>query len=69
MEISELAYHKSSTWYEEERQDEQWTLVLVSYGKCVYWVEERKYVLEKGQLLLIPKNVPLLWEKCPYHDA
>jgi AraC family transcriptional activator of pobA len=31
------------------------TLVMISYGKCVYWIEGEKLVLEKGDLLLIPE--------------
>jgi AraC family transcriptional regulator of arabinose operon len=29
-------------------------LVLVSYGKCVFWIDQEKVIVEKGDLLLIP---------------
>jgi AraC-like DNA-binding protein len=55
MEIITVLYDKSSYWYgEESGASAAWTLVLATYGKCVYWIEEKKVVLEKGQLLLIP---------------
>lgn len=36
-------------WYEEAVQSQAtWRLSLVTYGKCVYWVNGEKQILEKG---------------------
>jgi AraC family transcriptional regulator of arabinose operon len=40
-------------------------LVLVTYGKCVYWVERRKFILDKGSVLLIPKQVSFYGKNVP----
>jgi AraC family transcriptional activator of pobA len=52
----------------EARSRDCWYLSLVTYGKCVYWIEQEKVVMEKGDLLLIPgstyfygKSVPTLF--------
>lgn len=42
-------------WYEEESlQRGEYRLILCTYGNCVYWINEQKYIVEKGELLLIP---------------
>ena len=38
---------------------------LVTYGKCVYWVRDKKMVLTKGDAILIPKGVPFYWKSIP----
>lgn len=44
-------------WFEQyEQGSPNSTLVMISYGKCVYWIEGEKLVLEKGDLLLIPEQ-------------
>jgi AraC-like DNA-binding protein len=46
-----------TSWFEQYEHGLPYlTLILISYGKCVYWIEEEKFVLEKGDLLLIPKG-------------
>ena len=46
-------------WYEEAVQPQGiWRLSLVTYGKCVYWVNGDKQIMEKGELLLIPGGTP-----------
>lgn len=59
-------------WYEEAMKTEEYGyLILVGYGKCLFWVEGEKIILQKGELLFIPpgtafygKNIPtILHEK------
>ncbi|MEW9701131.1 helix-turn-helix transcriptional regulator [Paenibacillus sp. SI8] len=82
MQVKLFKYDKTSNWYEEEGGcSTNWTLVLVTYGRCVYWIGgkegEKKQVLEKGQWLLIPgvtryygKSVPtMVHEKYVVHFA
>lgn len=42
-----------------------WTLIFMIYGRCVYWINEKKQVLEKGQWLLIPKDTPIYGRSVP----
>ncbi|PKQ87218.1 AraC family transcriptional regulator [Paenibacillus sp. BGI2013] len=53
-------------WYEEAVQSQQtWRLSLVTYGKCVYWVNGDKQIMEKGELLLIPGGTPYYGKSIP----
>ncbi|MFS0874269.1 AraC family transcriptional regulator [Paenibacillus xylanilyticus] len=53
-------------WYEEAVQSEGiWRLSLVTYGKCVYWVNGEKQIMEKGELLLIPGGVSYYGKSIP----
>ncbi|CAG7650045.1 AraC family transcriptional regulator [Paenibacillus allorhizosphaerae] len=53
-------------WYEEaERESPVWTLILVGYGKCLYWVEGEKLLLEKGDLALIPDHTVFYGKTIP----
>lgn len=66
MQISNLTYEKSSNWFGEEQQGcRDWTFVLVTYGRCVYWMNEKKQVLEKGQWLIIPSRTPFYGRSVP----
>jgi AraC family transcriptional regulator of arabinose operon len=72
VQVASIAFNRGTDVYDEaEPNSPYWTLVLVTYGKCVYWVGADKLILEKGELLLIPartayytKGVPtMLHEK------
>ncbi|MEC0227114.1 AraC family transcriptional regulator [Paenibacillus alba] len=66
MIVAGFSYDKSSNWYAEEQEGcSEWTLVLVTYGRCIYWINEKKQVLEKGQWLLIPSQVPFYGRSVP----
>lgn len=53
-------------WYEEaDNEKRSWRLSLVTYGKCVYWVNGDKQIMEKGELLLIPAGVPYYGKSIP----
>lgn len=53
-------------WYEEAAKESAvWTLILVGYGKCLYWVEGEKLLLEKGDLTLIPEHTVFYGKAIP----
>ena len=53
-------------WYEEaDHEQRAWRLSLVTYGKCVYWVNGDKQIMEKGELSLIPAGVPYYGKSIP----
>ncbi|NIK78249.1 AraC family transcriptional regulator of arabinose operon [Paenibacillus castaneae] len=64
--ISEVHQDNGAEWYEEGSGHEQsFHLSLVTYGRCVYWVNEEKVILEKGDLLLIPGHIPFYGKSVP----
>lgn len=54
-------------WYEEKPDGKQtdFYFCLVTYGKCVYWIDEKKVVAEKGDLLLFPKGAHFYGKSIP----
>ncbi len=56
--ITEAREDHGVEWYEEGDKGEglgaDCRLVLLTYGRCVYWVNNTKYIMEKGELLLLP---------------
>ncbi|ULL17996.1 AraC family transcriptional regulator [Paenibacillus sp. H1-7] len=53
-------------WYEDYEHGAPWhVLVLVSYGKCLYWINHDKQMLEKGDMLLIPAGTPFYGKSIP----
>lgn len=54
-------------WFEPEASADGFTLVAVTYGRCVYWIGARheKVILEKGELLLIPAGEPFYGKGVP----
>jgi len=47
-----------------------YSLVIVSYGKCVYWIGGDKLILEKGDVLLIPPGTDFYGKTVPtvFHE-
>ncbi|MGF7033873.1 AraC family transcriptional regulator of arabinose operon [Paenibacillus mucilaginosus] len=53
-------------WFEEvEREADSWSFILMGYGKCVYWVQGEKMLLEKGDVLLLPPGVTYYGKSIP----
>jgi AraC family transcriptional regulator, transcriptional activator of pobA len=54
-------------WYEEKPAGHQADLYfcMVTYGKCVYWIDGRKVLAEKGDLLLIPQGASFYGKSIP----
>ncbi|MEV5029036.1 AraC family transcriptional regulator [Paenibacillus sp. LPE1-1-1.1] len=64
--ILDVHQDNGAGWYEEgEGRKFTFHLLLVTYGKCVYWVNEEKVILEKGDMLLIPGHVPFYGKSIP----
>ncbi len=57
LQIVDIRRDQGMDWYEQcdENLDKAF-FILVSYGKCVYWINHEKVIVEKGDLLLIPPN-------------
>ncbi|WP_138755040.1 helix-turn-helix domain-containing protein [Paenibacillus sinopodophylli] len=66
LSISDVHQDNGVDWYEEgEQRRLTFHLLLVTYGKCVYWVNEEKIILEKGDLLLIPGHISYYGKSIP----
>lgn len=64
--ISDAHQDNGAAWYEEGGgREHSFHLSLVTYGKCVYWVNEEKVILEKGDALLIPDHIPFYGKSIP----
>ncbi|MFF2483298.1 AraC family transcriptional regulator [Paenibacillus sp. NPDC058071] len=51
-------------WFEDGSRDlGVSSLILVSYGRVVYWIEQEKVILEKGDTLFIPAGMTY-YAKC-----
>lgn len=73
LKLLDVALDRSMNWYghaEGADTDKTYTLVLVSYGKCVYWIGADKLILEKGDLLLIPPGTDYYGKTVPtvFHE-
>ncbi|MBJ6360944.1 helix-turn-helix transcriptional regulator [Paenibacillus sp. GCM10012307] len=66
IEVSEVRQDHGVEWYEEgQLQQQGYCLVIVTYGKCVYWVNHEKLIMEKGDLLLLAEGVPFYGKSIP----
>ncbi|MCQ4087625.1 AraC family transcriptional regulator [Saccharibacillus sp. JS10] len=53
-------------WYERsESGAEEYVLALATYGKCIYWIDEQRYLMERGDVLLIPAKTPYYGKSIP----
>ncbi|MFF2887385.1 helix-turn-helix domain-containing protein [Paenibacillus sp. NPDC057967] len=66
-----MCQHQGMNWYEERTvQDGSAVLVVMTYGKCVYWINGEKLLLEKGDFMFIApgsgyygKSVPTVFHE------
>lgn len=49
----------------EEEKNEDFYFCLVTYGRCVYWINGEKIIVNKGEALLIPKGFLFYWKNIP----
>lgn len=63
---------QATDWYEEKNaeipineSELSGRLVLVSYGTCVYWIDQEKVIAERGDLLFIPSGCAYYGKSVP----
>jgi AraC-like DNA-binding protein len=69
--IDFIRLDQGMNWYEERSGAAgSFTYVAVTYGRCVYWLDGEKLVLEKGDFLLIPAGIPYYGKSVPtmFHE-
>lgn len=55
-------------WYEKagaNSDNDDLLFILVTFGKCVYWVNDRKFILGKGETLLLPGHLDYYGKSIP----
>ncbi len=54
--IGDVRQDNGIDWSEEKTtlKEQSYYFSLITFGKCVYWVNDRKIVMDKGDFLLIP---------------
>ncbi|MFD0587501.1 helix-turn-helix domain-containing protein [Paenibacillus sp. GCM10027627] len=64
--------HQGMGWFQEQKMSAVGNaqFIIVTYGKCIYWIGGEKTILEKGDFLLIPpgsvfygKSVPTVFHE------
>jgi len=64
--VESMTYGPAGDWFvEQDERERYWTFVWVTYGRCVYWIDRDKIVLEKGQLLLVPDRTAFYAKSIP----
>lgn len=66
LQVVDVRRDNGTRWYEEaDAAEPRWSLAIVTYGSCVYWIAGNKIVPEKGDMLLIPDNTPFYGKSIP----
>ncbi|GFN30028.1 AraC family transcriptional regulator [Paenibacillus xylaniclasticus] len=73
LKLLDMNMDQSMNWYGNSKgtkTEAAYSLVLVSYGKCVYWIGGDKLILEKGDVLLIPPDADYYGKTVPtvFHE-
>ncbi|CAM4006537.1 AraC family transcriptional regulator [Cohnella lubricantis] len=70
MAIQEIRHDRLMEWFEEEGARPWHTIILLNYGKCVYWINHAKVILEKGDVLFIPRGMNYYAKSVPsvFHE-
>ncbi|MEK3881269.1 AraC family transcriptional regulator [Paenibacillus sp. PL2-23] len=59
------------SWYEEnDMEADVCRLAVISYGKCLYWINGEKVLAERGDFLFIPKGAAFYGKSVPtvFHE-
>jgi AraC family transcriptional activator of pobA len=65
--VRQVRQDSGMDWYEENNHANRSDLyfILVTYGKCVYWINDKKVVAEKGDVLLIQRRTRFYGKSIP----
>lgn len=67
LRIEQIRQDQGMDGHEENVQTmyDECYFTLITYGKCVYWVNRHKILLEKGDMLLVPAKTNFYWKRIP----
>lgn len=64
--VEDVHQDNGAEWYEQaETGRDCYLLTLATYGKCIYWVDGERHIMERGDVLLIPANTPYYGKSVP----
>ncbi|WP_232242767.1 helix-turn-helix domain-containing protein [Paenibacillus sp. GSMTC-2017] len=71
MSIDGMRLDSGMSWFEENSlQATNASFVIATYGKCIYWIDGEKTILERGDFLLIKAGVHYYGKSVPtvFHE-
>lgn len=71
IDIIRYEHDKGLSWYNEsDGKDEYARLVIVTYGKCLYFVQGDKLIAERGDFVFLPPGTPFYGKSVPtvFHE-
>jgi len=64
--VEDVHQDNGTQWYEQaETGRDCYLLTLATYGKCIYWVDGERNIMERGDVLLIPAHMPYYGKSVP----
>ncbi|GGO00897.1 helix-turn-helix domain-containing protein [Saccharibacillus kuerlensis] len=64
--VKDVHQDNGSEWYEQaETGQDCYLLALETYGKCIYWIDGERNIMERGDVLLIPAHTPYYGKSVP----
>lgn len=64
--VEDVHQDNGTEWYEQaEVGKDCYLLALETYGKCIYWVDGERNILERGDVLIIPAHTPYYGKSVP----
>ncbi|CAM3590560.1 MULTISPECIES: helix-turn-helix domain-containing protein [Saccharibacillus] len=64
--VEHVYQDNGAEWYEHtENGRDCHMLTLATYGKCIYWVDGERHLMERGDVLLIPAHTPYYGKSVP----
>ncbi|MDO3411637.1 AraC family transcriptional regulator [Saccharibacillus sp. CPCC 101409] len=64
--VEDVHQDNGAEWYEQaENGLDCCLLTLATYGKCIYWVNGERHIMERGDVLLIPAHTPYYGKSVP----
>lgn len=71
IDIIHFEQNKGLSWYDEsDGTDGYARLVIVTYGKCLYFAQGDKHIAERGEFVFLPPGMPFYGKSVPtvFHE-
>lgn len=65
LRVTEVSIERDEIREGQETALDHHYFCLVTYGKCLYWVDQQRMTLDKGDVLLIPPRHIFKWRQVP----
>ncbi|WP_168122619.1 helix-turn-helix domain-containing protein [Paenibacillus sp. HB172176] len=71
IELKELVKEQGMNWFEDTVESAPFAqFIIVTYGKCLYWIGGKKLLADKGDFLYIPRGASYYGKSVPtvFHE-